>query len=259
MMTSVLFMSDGSDVATACARLVASRPVEVLALVVGPNVARSDADTIFACLGPAGCLIQTARPDLDPRIIAWGARGKIDLLMSIYFEYRVRPELLEVAKMGGINLHPSALPHNGGFHSSFWGIVNQTPLGATLMWMDEGLDTGGVIAQKVFTDDGIMSADEVRSRQRQLCIELFEENIDELIAGRIPWKAGQPCSYHAKKDIIAATTFAEHDQMTMLHLTRLGRATGHGDNGLTIVMKDGERLRLRISVSRIPPDSNANP
>jgi len=45
----------------------------------------------------------------------------------------------------------------------------------------------------------------------------------------------------------------------MLHLTRLGRATGHGDNGLTIVMKDGERLRLRISVSRIPPDSNANP
>src|SRR5262245_28217062 len=230
-MTKVLFLSDGSDVATACARLVAARPVSVLTVVVGPNVTPTEAGGIRACFPTPPPLLRTARPDLDPQILAWGASGDIDLLLSVYFEYRVRPALIALARRRGITVHPSALPHNGGFHSSFWGIVNQTPLGASLIWMDEGLDTGGVIAQKIFADDGVMSASEVRARQRRMCVELFEENIDDLLAGRIAWKSGAPCSYHFKKDIVAATTFAEDDQLSLGRLVRLGRATAHADNG----------------------------
>jgi len=251
-MRKVLFMSDGSDIAVLCAQAVARRPIDVLAVVVGPNVTAADAGTILGCFDRPPPLIQTARPDLDPQIVAWAEAGQIDLLLSIFFEYRVRPFLLNTAKLGGINIHPSALPHNGGFHSSFWGIVEQTPLGATFMWMDEGLDTGGVIAQKTFADDGIMTANEARTRQRQMCADLFEENIDRLVAGDVPWTAGQPCSYHAKKDIIAATTFSEDDQITMGRLMRLGRATAHGENGLTVRSSNGEQFRMQITLSRLP-------
>lgn len=253
-MRKVLYMADGSDVAVACARSVARRPIDVLAVVVGPNVAAADAETILGCFKHPPPLIQTARPDLDPQVVAWAEAGKIDLLLSIFFEYRVRPFLLKTAKLGGINIHPSALPHNGGFHSSFWGIVEQTPFGATFMWMDEGLDTGGVIAQKTFADDGIMTANDVRTRQRRMCAELFEENIDRLVAGDVPWSAGQPCSYHFKKDIVAATTFTENDQVTIGRLMRLGRATAHGENGLTIRAKSGDQFRMQITVSRIPAE-----
>ncbi len=254
-MCKVLFMADGSDVAVSCARSVARRPIDVVAVVVGPNVAASDIDVILGCFKRPPPLIQTARPDLDPQVIAWAENGQIDLLLSIFFEYRVRPFLLNTAKLGGINIHPSALPHNGGFHSSFWGIVEQTPLGATLMWMDEGLDTGGVIAQKTFSDDGIMTAAEARARQRQMCAELFEENIDHLAAGNVPWKAGQPCSYHFKRDIIAATTFSEDDQLTMGRLMRLGRATAHAENGLTIRSGNGDQFRMQITLSRLSAKS----
>lgn len=256
-MKKALFMSDGSDVAIACAHAVAARPIGVLAIVVGPNVSRTDADAILSCFKDAPPLIQTARPDLDPRIVAWGSAGDIDLALSIFFEFRVRPALLKAAKMGGITIHPSVLPNNGGFHTSFWGLVNKTPLGASLIWMDEGLDTGGVIAQKVFEDDGVMSAHEVRLRQRRMCAELFAEHIDDLIAGRIPPKSGAPCSYHFKRDIAAATTFGEDDVVPMSHLMRLGRATAHGDNGLLVRARSGERFHVKIAVSRLPPEPPA--
>ena len=258
-MTKILFMSDGSDIAVACAEAVARRRLDVLAVVVGPNVARADADAILSRFKASPPLIQTSRPDLNNQIAAWGAAGAIDLMLSIFFEYRVRPSLLQAAKLGGVNLHPSALPNNGGFHTSFWGLVNRTPLGATLMWMDERLDTGGVIAQKTFADNGQISANEVRARQRRLCAELFEENIDRLAAGRIAWRAGEPCSYHFKRDIVAATTFGEDDPVTMAHLMRLGRATSHGDNGLTVCTRKGERFRVQIAVSPLPPEPVANP
>jgi len=253
-MTRVLFMSDGSDIAVACAKSVARRNIDVVGLVIGPNVTPAEAEAILSCWSSRPPVIQSARPDLDPQIIQWAEAGELDLLLSIFFEYRVRPFLLDHAKMGGINIHPSLLPNNGGFHTSFWGIVNQTPFGATLMWMDEGLDTGGVIAQKRFDDDGVMSANDVRTKQRQFCAELFEENVDALIAGRIPHTKGQPCSYHFKKDIIAATTFDEDDMVNVARLMRLGRATGHGENGLTVRMHDGRRYQMRISVHQLPPE-----
>jgi methionyl-tRNA formyltransferase len=251
-MCRVLFLSDGSDIAVSCARSVACRPIDVLGIVVGPNVTGVKADAILRCFKRPPPLIQTARPDLDPQVIAWVKEDGVDLLLSIFFEYRIRPFLLKAAKLGGINIHPSALPHNGGFHSSFWGILEQTPLGATLMRLEEGLDTGGIIAQKTFKDDGIMTAAEVRARQRQMCAELFEENIDRVIAGDISAKNGQSCSYHFKRDIAVATTFSEDDQLTMERLMRLGRATAHGQNGLTIQSRTGDRFRMRITLSRLP-------
>jgi hypothetical protein len=104
-----------------------------------------------------------------------------------------------------------------------------------------------------------MSATEIRSRQRRMCAELFDEHIDALMAGRIPWKRGEACSYHFKKNIAAATTFGEDELMTMSHLMRLGRGTAHGNNGLTVHMNNGERFRLQIAVSRLPADHTANP
>lgn len=252
-MKNVLFLSDGSDIALACAKALATCGVKILAIVVGPSVGDSESRAIVGCFDPAPPLIQTARPDRDPQIASWAAAGTIDLLLVVYFEYRVRADLIKAAKFGGITVHPSVLPHNGGFHTSFWGIVNQTPLGATLLWLDEGLDTGGVIAQKSFADDGLMTATEVRARQRQMCAELFEENINSLIAGRIPWTTGQPCSYHFKTDIVKATTFNEDEQLTLSQLLRLGRATFHGENGLVVEAKNGDRFRLSISVCRLPP------
>ena len=52
-----------------------------------------------------------------------------------------------------LNLHPSLLPNNRGSHHSFWSIINEENHGATLHWMDNELDTGPILNQKIFSND----------------------------------------------------------------------------------------------------------
>ena len=253
-----LFLTDGSDVGVSCAKAAGMRPVRMLAVVVGPNVMEASATAIARQFDPRPPIIRTARPDLDQDVMDWMQTGAIDLLLSCFFEYRIRPPLLSAARLGGINIHPSVLPHNGGFHTSFWGLVENTPLGATLHWLDEALDSGAVIAQKSFADDGVMTAAEVRARQRSLCVELFEENIDAVLAGRLSRGTGQTGTYHRRTDILAATTFADSEMLTLERLMRLGRATNHAAHGLIVRTKNDEKFLLRISVSRCPSTPTAH-
>ena len=67
---------------------------------------------------------------------------KIDLILSCFYEFKIKKILLDASQFGGINIHPSALPYNGGGHTSFWGIVDQTPLGASFHWLSPELFSG---------------------------------------------------------------------------------------------------------------------
>ena len=137
--------------------------------------------------------------------------------------------------------------HNGGCHSSFWGIIKKTPLGGTIHWLSPDLDCGSVISQKTFYDDGVMSADFIRTRQRAICAELFEENIDDLIAGKL--KPGQDvkCDFHKKSDIVEATTFDINDTLTAEQFMLLGRATHHGDRNIHEI-KRHKKYKLSVNV-----------
>ena len=250
----ILFLSDGTSTAKDCAKALASRDVDVLAVVVGPNVAINEAQEIARCFGDGTRIIQTSRPDLDEQISAWAANNEISILLSCLYEYRIRGSLIDAAHLGGINIHPAVLPHNGGFHTSFWGIVDETPLGATIHWMVEELDAGGVIAQKFIDDDGVIGAAEVRSKQLELCSRLFQENIDSILADTAPRPEGRPSTFHGRRDIISATTFNADDTIEFDKLLKLGRGTSIADHGLTVFLRDGRRVRVQIRVSELPPE-----
>ena len=64
------------------------------------------------------------------------------------FAYVVNDDFIELFPKGCINLHPALLPHNRGRFPNIWSIVSKTPAGVTLHYIDEGIDTGDVIAQK---------------------------------------------------------------------------------------------------------------
>ena len=248
----VLFLSDGSDIAIKCAKSLSKRKeVEVLALVIGDNVDLIEAKKIANILNPSLQIIKTSRPDLDPFIINLIDSNKIEFLLSIFYDHKIRESLLNASLGGGINVHPSALPHNGGCHSSFWGIINKTPLGGTFHWLSPDLDCGAVISQKIFHDDGVMSADSIRKRQRAICAELFEENIDDLLAGKLKPGPDVKCNFHKKSDIIQATTFDVNDTLTAEEFMLLGRATHHGNNGIFIKSKDKKKFKLSIKVEEV--------
>jgi methionyl-tRNA formyltransferase len=73
--------------------------------------------------------------------------ANLELILSIHFPYLVSGEVINIAKSGILNLHPSYLPWNRGWHTPTWCILDQTPAGGTLHYMNEGIDTGDIIDQ----------------------------------------------------------------------------------------------------------------
>ncbi len=69
-----------------------------------------------------------------------------DLFIVIAYGQILSKELLDMPKKGCINIHGSILPKYRGAAPIHWAIINgETETGATVMYMDEGMDTGDII------------------------------------------------------------------------------------------------------------------
>ena len=64
------------------------------------------------------------------------------------------PRFLEIAGLGTIGYHPAPLPHMRGRAVIPWTILlNEAQTGGTLFWIDEGTDSGPILAQRLFDVD----------------------------------------------------------------------------------------------------------
>ena len=75
---------------------------------------------------------------------------KPDVIVVVAFGQIIPKEILELAPCGCLNVHASLLPAYRGAAPIQWAVLNgEEESGVTIMRMDEGLDTGDMIAKKV--------------------------------------------------------------------------------------------------------------
>lgn len=81
--------------------------------------------------------IKAVEPDY---ILVWG------------WSQLIKPELISISRYGCIGLHPSPLPRNRGRAVIPWTILTgQSYTGVTMFYIDEGMDSGDIIQQNLFT------------------------------------------------------------------------------------------------------------
>ncbi|MCQ2744479.1 MAG: methionyl-tRNA formyltransferase [bacterium] len=87
----------------------------------------------------------------EPQLIEKVKKLDIDVAVVCSFNYKIPKVLLEATKDGFINVHPSMLPKYRGGNPYSRVIMNgETETGITVHFMDEGFDTGDIIAQKAY-------------------------------------------------------------------------------------------------------------
>ena len=93
-------------------------------------------------------IIQPAKlhaPEAMDQLRAWFP----DLIVVAAFGQILRPALLELPKMGCLNIHGSLLPHwRGAAPIQAAILAGDTETGITIMKMDSGVDTGPVLSQR---------------------------------------------------------------------------------------------------------------
>jgi methionyl-tRNA formyltransferase len=72
-----------------------------------------------------------------------------DIVFSFYYRKMIPPEILEIPRIGALNLHGSLLPRFRGRCPVNWVLIHgETKTGLTLHYMLEKPDAGDIIAQK---------------------------------------------------------------------------------------------------------------
>lgn len=72
-----------------------------------------------------------------------------DFIFSFYYRNMIKAEVLEIPRLGALNLHGSYLPRYRGRVPVNWAVINgESETGATLHYMVEKPDAGDIVAQQ---------------------------------------------------------------------------------------------------------------
>ena len=181
------------------------------------------------------------------------ASARLDLMVGIHFPYIVPAELLALARIGWLNLHPAYLPWNRGWHTASWALLEDTPLGATLHFMDEGIDTGDIVHQRSLDIGPGDTADVLYPRLQQLEYEVFREAWPDIRGNTYRRMAQAPdAGSHRTVEDLAASGIQRIDpaeQVAAGELLRKLRAltTNRADEA-AYFESEGKRYRVRVEV-----------
>ncbi|MDE2765018.1 MAG: methionyl-tRNA formyltransferase [Chloroflexota bacterium] len=116
-----------------------------------------------------------------------------DLLVLAAYGKILPDEFLRVAPLGALNVHPSLLPrHRGATPVQETILVGDGEAGATLFVMDEGIDTGPIVAQRTVRLRGDERAPALTTRLFELGAELAFEALPAYVRGEIAPRAQGP-------------------------------------------------------------------
>lgn len=179
-----------------------------LALLVSERNKASHADELIALcsyLEPEDVLqgVQFRKP----AGVAQLSRLDLDYVICVHFPYIVPKEILSLPQIGILNLHPAYLPYNRGWHTPSWAILDGTPAGATLHFMDETTDTGDIVHRKHLEISPGDTAHSLYERLKEVEFELFKEAWPRLVSGsyeRKPQNRDEG-TFHKREDLFDET------------------------------------------------------
>jgi methionyl-tRNA formyltransferase len=109
-----------------------------------------------------------------------------DAIIVVGYGRIIPPWMIELPRLGNINLHASLLPRYRGAAPIQWAIANgETVTGVTTMRIDAGLDTGDILLQKEVAIAPEDTAETLAPRLAAVGAELMVETLRQLASGTL--------------------------------------------------------------------------
>lgn len=132
----------------------------------------------------------------------WFQEFNLQHLVSHGYRHILRTATLNSVPGAAVNLHISLLPWNRGADPNLWSFVEKSPKGVTIHYIDAGVDTGDIIAQReLFFDPHQETLASSYHQLQSAILELFKRHWPQIKAGTCP-REPQPCggSSHRLRD-----------------------------------------------------------
>jgi methionyl-tRNA formyltransferase len=203
--------------------------------------------------------------DLSPDLVFYGKNFskpkniqrlnnlELDYIFGIHFPYIIPNTILKIPKVGFLNLHPSYLPYNKGWHTPTWALLHNNPYGATLHFMTEKLDEGDIVNQKKIDILPVDTADSLYQRVLKVEKEVFIESIEDLVSLNPPRKKQNKTgtSYYKKdlKKIRKIDLDTKIDPRSLINKLRALTTNSHDE--AAFFEDQGKKIGVRVELFEI--------
>lgn len=179
----------------------------------------------------------------------------IDILFLLWWPEILKKEIIKIPSGGVINTHPSYLPHGRGKHPYFWAIVNDTPYGVTLHFINEKIDSGYIIAQKEIPIKITDTGQTLYEKSKLWMINLFDENYLDILSKNYaePIKVDDPKDFNLSySDRIENTSEILLDkEYKAKDLINIIRARSFKARPSAYFYDNGKKYYIRIEIEEI--------
>lgn len=109
-----------------------------------------------------------------------------DVVLTFHFDQILSAETIASAPQGGINVHPSLLPHHRGPVPTIHALLDEPiRLGVSIHRLVPQIDAGALLAQAAMPDRPGLSALEAASLLHEAALPLLDAVLGDLAAGRL--------------------------------------------------------------------------
>jgi methionyl-tRNA formyltransferase len=175
-----------------------------------------------------------------------------EFVVSCGYRHIVPESILSVPAEGCLNLHPAYLPYNRGANPNVWSIVDGTPAGVTLHYMDPGLDTGPVVAQRRVETSFADTGRDLYERLEDAQVDLFRQTWPEIETGTesVTHQDPDAGTYHETAEFDELCEIDPDSETTHRDFLNRLRALTFSPYNNAYVGIDGEQYYVSVEIER---------
>ena len=190
----------------------------------------------------------------NPEAVAEIEKAKPDMIVVAAFGQILPKSVLSLPKYGCINVHASLLPAYRGAAPIQWAILDgQKETGVTIMYMNEGLDTGDILLQKAIPIADDETGGSLHDRLAELGAEALTEALPKILDGSLePVPQGEMTTPYAKQltKEIGKLDFTQPAELLERYVRGLNPWPG------TYTFLNGKLLKIwKADVTELPKDA----
>jgi methionyl-tRNA formyltransferase len=181
----------------------------------------------------------------EPDAIEAIRKAELDWLFVIGWSQMAKAEVLSVPRLGAVGMHPTLLPKGRGRASIPWAIIKGLDeSGVTMFKLDEGMDTGPILGQRVIA----IAKDETSTTLYEKVVEAHRTLVRETYPGiadgsieLIPQDESQATEWPGRRP---SDGLLEPSIMTAAEVDRHVRALTHPYPGAFVHLDEQRLLRI---------------
>lgn len=180
-----------------------------------------------------------------------GNGGPWSWILSLWNPHILGQNLLARAD-NTLNLHPALVPHCRGNDTAAWALAKNLPAGVSLLEMDEGVDTGGVWAQRQITYEALTRGGDLFQVLQRDLTDLFKTAWPDIFVGRVTAQPQQgPVSAHTRSQTNKDRVRFLSDEDAEVRFIRWARAHDFAPRSTAEIVYGGKRYKLTVNLQEI--------